>query len=120
MTTIALTLAEAHSLATTGRCVVRRKVKRQPEQRGEIHGRAAFYWPTKQSEAGYVHTGEAALARIMEMDCPFGQPGGIVLCKPPRTKGCVVRSGSYATLAAVRCERREAWEWVVELERKEQ
>lgn len=53
----------------------RRFAKPQPEQSGAIHGKPAWRWPTKRSEAGYVHTGFEALERIMLDECPYGQIG---------------------------------------------
>lgn len=54
----------------------RRVVKDQPEQNGTIHNCIpAWWWPTKQSEAGYVHTNWEALERIMLAESPYGQPG---------------------------------------------
>ena len=54
----------------------RRVVKPQPELNGTIHhDTPAWWWPTKRSEAGYVHTDWTSLERIMLSDCPYGVPG---------------------------------------------
>lgn len=55
-----------------GKTQTRRVVKPQPELNGTIHDRIpAWWWPTKASEAGYIHTDESSLRRIMEGDCPY-------------------------------------------------
>jgi hypothetical protein len=54
----------------------RRAVKDQPQLNGTIHNNVpAWWWPTKQSEAGYIHTDFGSLVRIMLGECPYGQPG---------------------------------------------
>jgi len=58
--------------------MTRRVVKPQPEVRGTMHnpeGAPAWYWKSPKLDAGYCHTGEEPMRRLMATRSPYGIPG---------------------------------------------
>jgi hypothetical protein len=55
----------------------RRVIKTQPELRGKLslHEENAWHWECKKLDAGYCHTGQTAMARLMVKCCPYGKVG---------------------------------------------
>lgn len=55
----------------------RRMVKPQPEARNTVFNPpdGEWAWWHKKLDAGHLHTGRAAIERLMEPLCPYGKPG---------------------------------------------